>query len=332
MCKAAVSQRMSLKYFLIVFLIVSIRLTAQDTLRYNFISGRNLTIKGRSSVVDPELYNRLPNDKLSLLPEAVQLLSRNSAGIQILFQTNAQTIRVQWLIQEYKPWWNMTPVAACGLDLYGWSNEWQFIASAKPVSEENDYIIVRNLDGKMRHYMIYLPLYSEIKDIKIGVDDKAIIMPANNEYLPSKKVVIYGSSITQGASASRPGMTYSSIMGRCLNIETFNLGFSGSGKMEIEMAAVIAEMPADLFILDCVPNTSPEEIKQRTIPFVRLLRETNPDVPILMVESIIREVGYWDAEIGNRVKEQNREFKEAYEALKNSDMKLLFYLDRKSVV
>jgi len=322
------SHKLNLICTFLFVLISTLFVQAQSSENITYIDGRSLTVLGRPNSVNPDSFHRIANEKLNLIPELVKSLSGNSAGINICFQTNSPNIHLKWKLEKLNSWWNMTSIAVNGIDLYGRrNNEWQYVGSAKPVSESNDFTIAKNLDGQLRHYLLYLPLYSEVTSLEIGVDSEAIIMPADPDILPTRKVVIYGSSITQGASASRPGMTYSSIIGRCLNIETFNMGFSGSGKMEIEMAGIIAEMPADLFILDCVPNSSPEEIKLRTIPFVRLLRETNPDVPILMVESIFREGGYWDSEIGSRVKEQNRVFKEAYEALKNSDMKLLFYLE-----
>ena len=84
-------------------------------------------------------------------------------------------------------------------------------------------------------------------------------------------------------------MAYPAILSRRLNIETFNLGFSGSGKMELAMADVMASMDADVYILDCVPNPTPKEISERTIPFIKRLRQLKPGVPIIMIESIIRE-------------------------------------------
>src|SRR5699024_3555868 len=138
---------------------------------------------------------------------------------------NSTSIRVKWSLDKYEIWPNMTPLAVNGLDLYGWNGKaWQYVSSAKPSSDNNSAIFIENLDGRMRRYKVYLPLYTELKKIEIGVEKKATIKPVKKAYLGSKRVVIYGSSITQGASASRPGMAYPSSISRKLNVETINLG------------------------------------------------------------------------------------------------------------
>jgi lysophospholipase L1-like esterase len=184
----------------------------------------------------------------------------------------------------------------------------------------------------MNTFRLYLPLYSELKSIEIGVDPGAIIKKAGNEFVPKRKVVIYGSSITQGASASRPGMAYPSIIGRDMNIETFNLGFSGSGKMEIEMANILGKMDAGVYILDCVPNPSPKQIHDRAIPFIHRLRDLKPSTPIILVESIFREDGNWNKLKGNYVANQNKEFRQAYEQLVAEKVKKLYYISNSDLI
>lgn len=312
---------------ILLFLISLSASSKQNEVKPKFIDGRKLTIQGRPEMVNEKYFRRIDSLYYTGLPERVKQLSTQSAGINIVFKTNSTKIDVRWKVHKYISKSNMTPVAINGLDLYGWNgHSWQFVASAMPESESNTATFIKNLDGKMRHYKIYLPLYSELIDIEIGIDNQADIEPADAEYLPVKKVAIYGSSITQGASASRPGMAYPSIMARKLNIETFNLGFSGSGKMEIELADIMAKIPADLYILDCVPNSSPALINERAIPFIRKLRLLRPNVPILMVESIFREYGNWDKEIGTHVNEQNNSFKKAYKQLDSENFKQLYYI------
>jgi len=111
-----------------------------------------------------------------------------------------------------------------------------------------------------------------------------------------------------------------------LNIETFNLGFSGSGKMEIAIADVLAKIPADIYVLDCVPNALPQEIKERAFPLIEKLRKLKPHVPLLMVESVDRETGNWNAYIKNRVSQQNSEFKKAYINLVLKGYKNIYYI------
>jgi hypothetical protein len=139
-------------------------------------------------------------------------------------------------------------------------------------------------------------------------------------------VVIYGSSITQGASASRPGVAYPSILSRKLGVETINLGFSGNGKMEIEVADLLAAIPADVYIMDCVPNPTPEEIKERSYPLIARLRNLKPEVPIIMMESIQRQAANWSSVAKTKLTAQNAEFRVTYDRLIREKQKGIYYI------
>ncbi|MDX9883540.1 MAG: SGNH/GDSL hydrolase family protein [Prolixibacteraceae bacterium] len=321
----ALIDKNSLFTFCIVFL--SFLSTSGEEPSLKYVRGEKLTLSGQAGTVSTSHFQRIDSLNRTGLTDAVKTLSSHSAGLNILFQTNSRTIGVKWKVKKFNIKPNMTPTAINGLDLYGWNaHSWQFVAFAGPDSSANTALMVQNLDGNMRHYRVYLPLYSELTEIEIGVEEQSVIQPADPEYFPSDKVVIYGSSITQGASASRPGMAYPSIISRNLNVETFNLGFSGSGKMEIEVVDVLAKIPADLYVLDCVPNTSPELIKERALPFIKKLRMLKPGVPILIVESIFRESGHWNREIGDRVRRQNESIKKVYEQLRAENYPQLYYI------
>ena len=312
---------------LLFFILSHQKLQAQDSLKYQFVNGSSLTVLGRAANINPNVFHRVDSADQKKLPARVAELSDNSAGININFQTNSKSIKVKWVLGKYMNLWNMTPVAVNGMDMYGWkNNHWQYVASARPLSDTNAAVIISNLEGNMNTFRLYLPLYSELKTIEIGVDRGSIIKKADKEFIPKKKVVIYGSSITEGASASRPGMAYPSIVGRDLDIETFNMGFSGSGKMEIAMADILAKMDADVYILDCVPNPSPMQIHDRTVPFIQRLRELKPGIPIILVESLFREDGNWNTVKGKYVTDQNKEFRQAYEQLIAEKVKKLYYI------
>jgi hypothetical protein len=310
-----------------LFFGLSLHLNGQDTSDIKFVNGNDLTVLGRSNTVPNDKFYRIDSSKLDNLPKRVAELSSNSTGISVSFQTNSKSISINWTLLKFNTLSNMTPIAVNGLDLYGWNGKnWQFVASARPTSNTSNVKVIDHLDGKLRCYRFYLPLYSGVKDIEIGIDKEAVINKVPAEFIPGKKVVIYGSSITQGTSASRPGMAYPSIIGRDLNMETFNMGFSGSGKIEIQLADIIAAMDADVYILDCVPNPSPKEIRERTVPFVKRLRSLKPGVPIIFVESIFRETGNWNSLKGNYVTNQNKEFRKAYEQLIGENFKELYYV------
>ncbi|HEY0666591.1 MAG TPA: SGNH/GDSL hydrolase family protein [Sphingobacteriaceae bacterium] len=315
-----------------IFISLSAAAMGQDSTAFKFIDGHHLSVSGRGFTSSVN-YHRLDTLDRRFLPRSVQKLALNSAGLFISFKTDAKAIRLVWRLAEWKDQWNMTPLAVNGLDLYGMKDgSWQYVASAKPTGVENSAILISNLDGVLRNYRLYLPLYTEIKDVKIGVNSSAIIQKADAQTHPVKNVVIYGSSITQGASASRPGMAYPSIISRKMGIGTINLGFSGSGKMEMEIVDVLARIPADVYILDCVANPLPQQIKERAYDFVSKLRSLKPGIPIIMVESIFRETGHWDQLIGERTRQQNIEFRNAYTRLKKDKVKDLYYVRSKDLI
>src|SRR5699024_193054 len=319
-------------WIIILLNLWALSVLAQEADTFKFINGKDLSISGQTAFVDSQSFHRISPDYLEKLPANVQEPATNSAGINVTFQMDSKSIRVQWQLNEYNELWNMTPLAVNGLDLYGWNGkEWQFVASAAPWGIKNSVTFANNLDGRLRHYKIYLSLYTELKNIEIGVQETSVIKSANSSRLPEKKVIIYGSSITQGASAARPGMAYPSIVSRRLHIETINLGFSGTGKMEIGMADIIGQLESGLIILDCVPNPSPEQIKRRTVPFVNKIRLQKPDVPIVMMESIFREKDYWDMTLGEKLKFQNSNFRKVYQQLVEEEDTQLYYLSRKEL-
>ncbi|GGK87895.1 hydrolase [Rufibacter glacialis] len=307
---------------------------AQDStgVKYTYVNARDLSILGQSSTVRDSGFHRIDAAQRPSLPKAVAGLATNSAGISVSFQTNSKSIKLRWRLAKYNTLWNMTPAAVNGLDLYGWNGkEWQYMATARPSKEQNEHLVINNLDGQLRHYRVHLPLYAAAEEVHVGVETGSTLQKADARFLPTRKVVIYGSSITQGASASRPGMAYPAILSRQLNLDVYNLGFSGSGKMELALAEVLGQMDADVYVLDCVPNPSPEQIRERAVPFIKRLRELKPHTPILMVESVFRESTPWDQEKRQHDTRQNQEFRKAYEQLKQEKFKNLHYLPAKDL-
>ncbi|MBE7179269.1 MAG: hydrolase, partial [Mucilaginibacter polytrichastri] len=167
----------------------------------------------------------------------------------------------------------------------------------------------------------------ELDSLSVGVNDGAVIRkPAKPGIDTTKRVVMYGSSILQGASASRPGMAYPAILSRRTGWEFVNLGFSGNAKMEIELAKYIVQVPANVYVLDCVPNPSPEQIAERAYPFIKYILDHKKSTPVVLVESVHREIAYWDETWKKRVADQNRLFRAAYERLKKEGYKNMYYV------
>lgn len=299
----------------------------QDTTRYT--DARELLVIGKALPTNP-VWVRWDSAQSIPMTPAVKALARHSAGIAVLFETNSTYLRVKWSVAQRKFYNNITPIAHSGLDLYAMENgRWQFVNTARPGDRETNfaYPVVSNMDGATRQYMLYLPIYNELTSLEIGVSPQAMLAkPVKPGIDTTRRIVIYGSSILQGASASRAGMTYPSIISRRTGWEMVNLGFSGNGKMEFPVAELLATMPAAVFVLDCIPNPTPAEIRERAYPFIKHLLDKRPEVPVLLVETSNRETGFFDRKIGDVVREKNRLIREVYEQLRKEGYRQLHYL------
>lgn len=305
---------------------------AQHESRY--VDASSLLIVGKAKTTD-SVYRRIDSIDRSPMPDAVKRLAQQSAGIAILFETNSTSIRAQWKLDGEVHMSNMTPIGHSGLDLYCLRNgQWQFVSVGRPgTGTQQSQLIVGNMDSSLKQFMLYLPLYNGMSALQIGIDGQATIQkPAKPGINQSRRVVVYGSSVVQGASAGRPGMAYPAILQRRTGMDVINLGFSGSAKMEPELATYLATVPADCYVLDCIPNPSPEQIRERSYPFIKSLREKQPSTPIVLVETIFRQNGLWDRKVGETVRQQNEAIKTTYERLKAEGMKDLYYIQSSQLI
>ncbi|MNJ97732.1 hypothetical protein D3C87_154850 [compost metagenome] len=274
---------------------------------------------------NPQQYHRIDTAAYGDLPLTVKRLLTNSAGLAICFKTNSPTIAAKWCVTDKKPANNMTLIAQKGLDLYiKKDGKWQFAGVGRPDGTCNEFTIVKSMDNTEKECMLFLPLYDELKSLEIGINDGSKIETLENPF--RKKIAIYGSSIVHGASAGRSGMAYPAILSRKTGLYFINLGISGNAKMEKSAARMVSDIEADAFVLDCVPNPSPTEIKERAEYFVKTVREKHPKAPIILMQSIIREQGNFDLAVKDRVKKQNEEITAAFSRLKNTGMKDIYLI------
>ena len=256
-----------------------------NTLHWSDI--RDLGVEGRGWTNTASFYDRLPAKAEAMVRKPVWDLSRNSAGMCVRFVTDATMIRARWALTEswlYLP--NATAIGKSGLDLYVKTEKgWHWLAVGIPTEQTNEVTLVEDLLPGKREYLLYLPLYNGTKCVALGIPDHFVIEKAP-PWGPGerKPIVFYGTSILQGLAASRPGMVHSAILQRRFNWPVVNLGFSGNGKMEPEMATLLAELDPVVYVLDCLPNMDADEIKARVEPFVKTLRTAHPSVPIVLVE------------------------------------------------
>jgi hypothetical protein len=252
-------------------------------------------------------FGRIPIEFEEKVTPSVRGLGENSAGLLVRFRTDAERISVKYkLYSASLAMHHMPATGASGLDLYALEEgKWCWSACTRPTSQEDTALLIDHLDGRMRDYLIYLPLYNGIDELLIGVPETAefhAVAP-----LATKPVVYYGTSITQGGCCSHPGNVYTSMLSRRLNIPFINLGFSGSARMEPEMAEMIARLDPLLFVIDAVPNMDPDLIKERAVPFLTTIRLAHPETPILVVDGRM----YGDCHINTKYAKVCRELTQA---------------------
>ncbi|MFW6598616.1 SGNH/GDSL hydrolase family protein [Propionibacteriaceae bacterium Y2011] len=233
------------------------------------------------------IYRRLPVNPDWPLPEAVDRLADATAGGQLRFRTDSAVLAVKVELAGPPNMNHMPATGQCGVDAY--VGEWgaqRYWGTARPVLDSSDYTaIVFDVDAsEMRTVTLNLPLYQGVREVLIGVDPGAQVA-APPPFTAPGRIVVYGTSITQGGCATRPGMAWPGIVSRRLGQEVLNLGFSGNGKGEPEVARTLAQLDdVACFVLDYETNVAEaEDLRTTLTDFIPILRERHPETPILVV-------------------------------------------------
>ena len=305
---------------------------AQEPIKFHTIQG--LTILGRP-FPNQTTYRRFPDSLESLLRKPVWQLSNNSTGIAVYFETNSTQISAKWKTGATVTFPHVAATLVKGVDLYAMdNNQWYYVGIGKPnkpVYQEAS--IIKGLTGSVKQYLMYLPDYETTDSLLLGIDSTAMIQNVTNAVFANKKpIVFYGTSIVQGASAMRSGMAYPAIIERGLQTETINLGFSGNGQLDSILAVIMSKIDAACYVIDCGPNLSPELAGERTLPFLKLLRQNKPTTPILLVAQIEYPTARFILSLDQKIKLINQHFNKAYKTLKNEGDKNIYYLPSKGII
>lgn len=277
------------KAFLVIFAFVfAAGLHAQE---FVYTDATTLPVYGKVCADTYEPFSRLPARLEGISRPGVWKLGRNSAGEYIRFASDAGCFDFRWTSLFVTPSTNMTACTVRGLALYVLDEgEWIYVGTPRPAKtgkESTSKISCSKLAGKMHEYMLYLSLYDGVEKLEIGVADGCAVKPAElNTPRKEKAVVMYGTSILQGASASHPGLCGTGLLGRMLDRQVINLGFSGNALLDMEIAELMAAYPdPGVFVLDNMPNGTPELTLEKEEAFFRILRNAHPDVPVVFVEN-----------------------------------------------
>lgn len=272
-------------------------------------------------------YDRFPAEVEKKVPAAVWGLSRDSAGMMARFASDSPSIAVRYTLRsERLAMPHMPATGVSGADLYSLDptdNRWKWVYCAQPAAKNVETMLVAGIEKKNREFQLYLPLYNGVEKLEIGTLKGSSF--AGHKPRP-KPIVFYGTSITHGASASRPGMVHPAILGRRLDRPVLNLGFSGNGRMDVGVGEMLGRLDAAAYVIDCLPNMGAALVTERTAPLVRQLRAARPDTPIILVEDR-RNTNSWIIKTRDDYHTANHKaLKQAFDELTAAGVKHLYYV------
>lgn len=231
-------------------------------------------------------FRRVPEKVAKKVNDGVYGLHVNTAGGRVRFVTDSTYVAINAKMLSIGKMPHFALTGSAGFDLYVRENGFErYYKSFTPPFEIKDgYESVVDFDNSdLKEITINFPLYSGVDELYIGLSEKAVL----KDHIPYKKekpIVFYGSSITQGGCASRPGSSYESVLSRRFDADYINLGFSGSARGEDEIAEYIKNLPMSVFVYDYDHNApSTEHLRKTHERFFNIVRSANPDLPIIMM-------------------------------------------------
>ena len=274
-----------------------------------WIDGRYLPLEGKYFSDVDDFYDRLPSGVTTNVNAGVRGMKHHTSGMLFRFRTDSKRLTFRWVPYNSRlEMGHMPATGVSGIDVYRQlpDGRWFYVKTGRIGDPKGGELSIAWTPGDA--CLVNLPLYNGIKDFKLGIDKGAKVEALGpRKSGVNKPVVFYGTSITHGGCCSRPGLGFVNIVGRQLDVPVCNLGFSGSGRMELEMADHLARIDASCYVLDCLWNMSTPKpapgaayqdmyaagfdakdpisvVRFRYEPFIRALRAKRPNVPIVMAE------------------------------------------------
>jgi hypothetical protein len=300
--------------------------TAAETLDWHDVTTWGVEGRAWTSAERLRYFDRLPAEAEKTVTPAVWNLSRDSAGMMVRFKTDAPSIHVHYKLSKANlamP--HMPATGVSGIDLYARNEagQWRWVQVTRPAAQEIRTELIKGLAPGMREYAAYLPLYNGLESLEVGVPKGARFEGLAPRQKP---VVFYGTSITHGACASRPGMVHTAILGRRLDLPVVNLGFSGNGRMDAAVGELLTRIDAAVYVIDCLPNMGPADVTLKCVPLVKQLRASKPGTPIVLVEDR-RFTNDWITPAKSKFHDENHAaLKQAFDTLQQQGVSNLYYI------
>ena len=262
---------------------------AQGAPGYVFTEASDLTLIGK--IMDtPNPYHRVDTVVYKGFTSHENFQVRCCAGLAVAFRTDSPSVHIRHAGNFSHESSSTTGHASHGYDLYIKKfGEWVWAISrgANLDDPEKEISLISHTGNSMKEYLLYLPIYSELTSLKIGVEEGSVLEAIDPPF--RHRVAVYGSSFTQGISTSRAGMPYPAQFTRHTGIQMLPLGCSGNCKMQPYFTDVLADVEADAYVFDTFSNPGAELIKERLFPFIERLKEAHPGKPLIFQQTIRRE-------------------------------------------
>ena len=256
-----------------------------------YLEASELNIIGKIFNDTPNPYHRVDTCIYKGWTEWQNYQVRCSAGMAVVFRTNSSTVKVKTDYAGFYRGQTTNILSHKGYDLYiRKDGSWLYAGSGVETygKSGSTVSIVEGMDNTMKECLMYFPIYSEVNNIMIGVDEEASIEPIDSPF--RHRIAVYGSSYSQGICTSRAGMNYPAMFTRKTGIQVVSLAMSGQCKMQDAATEVLVNAPdIDAFLFDTFSNPHAPEIEERLFPFIEKIQAAHPGKPLIFQQTIYRE-------------------------------------------
>ena len=240
-------------------------------------------VHGLYGDIEKNGFRRMPEEVAKNTSSEVHRLHTHTTGGRVRFRTDSSKIVIKKQGDHYlSP--HTTTMMRRGADLYiDYSYGSVYNHGLMPNDEPESTVEISMPEGE-HDVTVYLPLFGTVGSFEIGLCEGASLKSHLTPYRNELPVVFYGSSITHGACASRPGLSYEGIISRKYNLDYMNLGFSGACKAEDAIVEYMSTLQMSAFVSDYDHNAQDPEYLEATHHKMYLkIREKNPDIPYFMI-------------------------------------------------